>query len=246
MTEVLRRFQSWCFPGLCDIKILSTQKEIQKHARTNPRQKKCQRALSVSTNYKCAHCHMLMWLSVPVVKLFRSSEEVVELKQQGQNSVLWPRKWDKSSLLRTPSWMQRSKVTFVPWVCHNTEWESGRETPRVGDISATCLWFVALAQPPASYCGTVLFTADVILYWSNLQRRFKHLNWGFCLCFHKTSCKAAAGSWILLWAESSLSCTSQVVSFGITVTPQSFSRLFSQSSLAFPHLCASLPLGKWR
>lgn len=185
---------------------------------------------------------MLMWLSVTVVKLFWSSEEVVEPKQQGWNSALWPRKWDKSSLLRTLSWMQRSKVTFVPWVSHNTEWESGRETPSIGDISAACLWFVALAQPPASYCGTVLFTADVILYWSNLQRHFKRLNWGFCLCIHKTSCKAVAGSWVLLWAESCLDCTSQVVSFGITVTPQSFSRLFSQFSLTFPHpLCFFAP-----
>lgn len=77
-----------------------------------------------------------------------------------------------------------------------------------------------------------------------MQRFFKHLNLGSCLCIHKTDCKATAEAWVFLWGDSSLGRASQVVPFAVTVM---LLRVPANPSPAFPYphvlLC---PWRTWR
>lgn len=65
-----------------------------------------------------------------------------------------------------------------------------------------------------------------------MQRHFKHLNWRPCLSIHKASCKAAAGSWVLLWAALVVPPKWHLL------TLQSLLRVSADKSPVFPHpLC---------
>jgi len=91
VTEIVGGLQSCCFLEFWASKAISAQKEIQDTHGQILCWGNCQRALSVCTNYKYAYCNTPVCLSVPMVKLSRSLEDItnMNLEERSCRTIEW-------------------------------------------------------------------------------------------------------------------------------------------------------------